>query len=57
MDGLELIVKHGHLHQRVEVILSVIAEGLEIGQFLANNGFAFGRGVDGHYPAKLGTSD
>ena len=45
MDGLELVVHHGHLHQGVEVVLGV-DEVLQIAQLVPDDGLAHRRCVD-----------
>jgi hypothetical protein len=45
VDGLELVVAHGHADQWVQLGL-VVQKALPVGQHVAQAGFAIGRGVD-----------
>jgi hypothetical protein len=45
VDGLELVVAHGHADEWVQLGL-VVKEALPVGQHVAQAGFAIGRGVD-----------
>ena len=46
MDGLELIVEHGQLHERVEVVLGGVDELLEVREQLADARSTVGRRID-----------
>jgi hypothetical protein len=45
VDGLELVVAHGHADQRVQLGL-LVQKALPVGQHVAQARFALGRGVD-----------
>jgi hypothetical protein len=42
VDGLELVMEHGHFDKWVEVVVGVIAEGFEIGDFFTDDILALG---------------
>ena len=46
VDGLELVVEHGELHERVEAVLGAVDELLQIRQQRADARLAVGRRID-----------